>query len=173
MVWLFWFTTSACAGILGFQEPQLPTEQLGQHPLDELIDHLPRVGEEWIRASKSRWNLVPAAQELENRIEHGEAFTAQQWERALLETGALRVRKRWPQGEPFAVSMESPGWLGGKRLRLQPRSRELSAAQVGLLTRPRCGYALSGILNHQAYQELGCLSLGHHSLELDMTVERP
>ncbi|HEX6885902.1 MAG TPA: hypothetical protein VF530_21185 [Planctomycetota bacterium] len=139
--------------------------------VDALIDRLPPVGEEWLR-EEDRWSLVPAAKEMKARLERGEGLSPAQWRRALIGTGALRSRERWPAEQPFALSMRSPGWLAVTQVRLVPRRAGLAPAEVGLLYRSTCGTFMGWKEQEWSYQELGTLPVGRHHLVFDVTVER-
>ena len=70
-------------------------------------------------------------EEFTTRIERGDVLTAEQWKRALVSTGALRVRERWPAGVPFAVSAREPEWLWHMAVHFASTGPELGAFDVG------------------------------------------
>lgn len=168
-----WWAAGVCAGtLLSGQEPVGPvTGDLTRLPLDELIQRLPAAGSEWIRGAS--WRLVPVAQELKDRIEHGAELSGDQWKRALLSTGAVRMRSRWPSSEPLAISMKEVGWLPCTRVRLEPRDATLAPVEAGWLNGPGfCGTYSSQVEQSWLYQVLGELPLGRQTLVLDLTLER-
>jgi hypothetical protein len=143
--------------------------------LEELIDHLPVVGAEWIKpvARNQPWELVPVAAEFRDRVERGAVLTAEQWKRTLVSTGVLRLRERWPVSEPFAVSMRYPGWLVNTAIRLVPREAGLQPAEVGWLNgHPSCGTYAMQTKRAWLYQELGALPPGPRRLAFDLALER-
>ncbi len=150
--------------------PQKTLEELG---LDELIGLLPPVGEEWLPTEKAgRFELKPAAAEMKRRLEQGVHLASAQWRRALVETGALRIRRRWPVEHVFAVSMQDPAWDGVSQIRLVPNLEGLAPAEVGLLYSPGCGTLMGWMHQAWLYQELGELPLGRYDLVFDVTIER-
>ena len=149
-------------------------EDLTRLSLDALIERLPPAGAEWIRPAEgnSVWLLVPEAEEFQRRIEGGAVLDAEQWKRALLGSGALRVRSRWPASEPFAVSMRQVGWLDRTEMRLVPRDPGLRAAEVGRTRSSHCGTGAMHESRARLYQELGPLPLGPQRIPCALTLER-
>ena len=162
----------ACAIALGAQEANGPSgDDLSQLTLDELIERLPPVGSEWVDVERDE--LVPAALEFRERIEHGAALTAEQWRRVLLGTGVLRLRDRWPASQPFALSMRKAGWLRLTAIRLDPHEDRLAAVGAGWKNgHGYCGTHTVRVERDWLYQPLGFLPLGRHSLVFDLTLER-
>jgi hypothetical protein len=142
--------------------------------IDELIERLPCVGEEWLPESfgSTAWKMRPAAAEMQRRLEQGKTLTEQQWRRALTRTGALRLRERWPADHPFAVSMREPAWLGVMQIRFVPRREGLRPAEVGELLQSTCGTYGMSMYQAWLYQELGSLPVGRQRLVFEVTIER-
>jgi hypothetical protein len=142
--------------------------------MDDLIERLPLVGDEWLPESlaSEEWELRPAVVEMQRRLEQGKPLTAEQWRRALTRTGALRLRDRWPADRPLAISMRDPAWIGVTQIRLVPRREGLKPAEVGELFQSRCGTYMMGRYQQCLYQELGSLPVGRQELVFDVTIER-
>lgn len=165
---------AACSALQGPAGTPSRPEDLTRLSLDELIGRLPPAGAEWIRpaAGNSVWLLVPEAEEFQRRIERGEVLDAEQWKRALLGSGMLRVRSRWPASEPFAVSMREVGWLDMTETRLVPREGALRPAEVGETRSAHCGTFAMQETRARLYQELGTLPLGPQRIRCALTHER-
>ncbi|MSR63972.1 MAG: hypothetical protein EXS08_16230 [Planctomycetes bacterium] len=148
-------------------------EELARLTMDELLARLPAVGEEWTYAGARR-HLVPVAQELRQRLDRGERLDAGQWQRALLDTGVLGHRERWPVDLPFTVSLQEAGWFEGHVLELEPAEPgPLSSASVGTPPGVTCGLDLMRHRERAAHQELGHLELGAHRLAFDVVQGAP
>lgn len=131
--------------------------------LDELIARVPPVGKEWVGQDETR-TLAPASAELQRRLKAGAELSSEQWRRLLLDGGALRVRARWPAGEPLAVSARDLAWLDSDMvLVLDPLDANLRRVQVGLFGQG-CGGAWMFALDGLLHQPLGHLPLGEHVL---------
>jgi len=107
-------------------------EQLENLSLDELIDRLPPAGKEW------RWDHAledgvehPASQEMRRRLLDGAELSDDQWRRALLGTGAIRYRHRWPKDESYRLSLTVPRWLDLAQIRLDAHGTILRPVEVG------------------------------------------
>jgi len=140
--------------------------------LDALIQRLPRVGSEcqWDRVKRERL-CDPATEEIQRRLIAGTRPTDTQWRDAMIGTGSIRIRSKWPKAVPFAISMRMPAWLSACEIRLQPRNPGLKAAKAGLLYHSTCGTFSGWVYQDALYQELGTLPLGRHRLEVDAVVE--
>jgi hypothetical protein len=156
------------------QEAARTGEELATLGLDELIERLPPVGEEWAKGTGSRTlPLVPVAAEFRARIEGGAELTAEQWMRALTRSGALRLRERWPASEPFAVSMTAPGWLRWSSVTVDPRDSGLASARAGSTAgRFDCGFYGARVVEGWRHQELGRLAPGTRSLPIELVLRR-
>lgn len=159
--------------------PPAPVEDVTALTLDELIERLPRIaqesdwiGDELVGGDRSPWVTRPEVFELERRLEASVALSASQWREALVRSGALRLRERWPRGVPFAVSMRSPYWLPCGTVQL--RSKGLHLRPARLVTPPPglCGYTYDIAREAAAYQELGRLPPGRRELMFGLTVTR-
>jgi hypothetical protein len=118
--------------------------------------------------------MHPAARELCDRIEHGTALTADQWKAALVGTGALSVRSRWPASEPFAISMRPPSWLRLTAMHLNPEDSQLASAEAGLISSGPflCANGLLDEVRSWRYQSLGSLPVGEHQLVFYLSLVR-
>lgn len=135
--------------------------------LDELIDRVPRVEAELVQYRES--SVIPATSaELHRRLARGDTLTSDQWRRLLLGTGTLRVRERWPAGEPFALSLRKPAWLEPLVIVLDPLRTDvpLRSACVGFFYRGWCGNPVMHKPMAWLHQPLGRLPLGPQALEL-------
>ncbi|MBI5434767.1 MAG: hypothetical protein HZA52_18185 [Planctomycetes bacterium] len=152
----------ACAAFA--QEPRELT-------LDEHIDALPPMGcERHLDSLDHEWLWHPSAYVLSETVARGK-LTDEQWRRALLKSGAIRWRQRWPADEPFLVSVDLPDWTGGMRLSLTPRDSELASAVAGTLTP---GFCFSGHLAARDWGHLltlGPLEPGTRSVACDIAIE--
>jgi len=65
--------------------------------LDKIIGELPRVDNEgtWDE-EEEEYIEHPACSTLRQRLAQGHKLTDAQWRKALLDTGVIRVRDRWP-----------------------------------------------------------------------------
>ena len=68
--------------------------------LDEIVEQLPRVGSEgtWDE-EKEEYIEHPACRTLKKRLAQGHKLTDAQWRKALVDTGVIRIRGRWPRRE--------------------------------------------------------------------------
>jgi len=101
----------------------------------------------------------------------GGTLTDEQWQRALLRSGAIRVRERWPAEVPFAVCMEMPAWLQRSEVRLytEGHAAPVARASSGLID---CGNCAAAATMRWWYQELEPLPLGEQVVSFQVTVER-
>lgn len=140
--------------------------------LDQLIEQLPRGSDRtWDRISNK---LVqdPIAAEFGERIGRGELLSDDQWRAALVRSGAITIRERWPVGSPFAISLRVPSWLGAAQILVEPGSPNLCRASAGARGPQMCGVALQAEIERELYQDLGWLPVGVHELALSITVQR-
>jgi len=152
--------------------PAPDSQDLRGISLDALIQRLPRVGSECQWDSVKRERLCdPATEEIQRRLIAGTRPTDTQWRDALIGSGSVRIRSKWPEAVPFAISMRMPAWLPACEIRLQPRNPGLKAAKAGLLYHSTCGTYSGWVYQDALYQELGTLPLGRHRLEFDVVVE--
>ena len=141
--------------------------------LDKLIAQLPQVDSEgkWDEEKKEYVeNSICCT--LRGRLARGGKMTDAQWRKALLDSGAIRIRDRWPEGEDFAISMRKPGWLGVAEIRMKPRTKGLKEAKAGMLFESTCGFYSNCVYQKALYQPLGMLPLGKHKIVFDVIVER-
>src|SRR5689334_18055987 len=89
---------------------QVPTPDLRQLPLDEVIARLSPVGCE-----------RQADEELRRRLKDGVRLSDEQWRRALLAAEVIRYRKRWPSDRPFGIGVYAPSWINPVHVRVVPR----------------------------------------------------
>lgn len=109
-------------------------EQLEKLSLDDLIDRLPPAGSEWRRDCVSPEGAEhPASQEMRRRLLAGAELSDDQWRRALLGTGAIRYRHRWPKDESYRLSMTVPRWLDLTQIRLAGHDLHLRPVEAGEL----------------------------------------
>lgn len=156
-------------------EPQSRTqdeEPWSALDIDSLISHLPTVESEATWDADLRvWVPHPAVAEFQKRIENDVSLSDAQWTAALLGTGAIRIREKWPVDVPFAISMRLPRWLPHCEITMTPASSSpLSEATVGVLLPVSCGSRR--LAQHAAYQDLGALSLGRHALDFAVEIKR-
>ena len=122
---------------------------------------------------KKEWDFVPAVDWLSEYIAQGGTLTDEQWREALLRSGAIRMRARWPTDLPLAISIEIPVWLGWyTEIRLTPADASLRPATGGTMSRITCGNCADGAWRRARYQELGTLAPGSHALGFAVVVER-
>src|SRR5262245_56797898 len=111
----------ALAWLVGLQAPgSLSTAFWTSEEVDELIERLPEVGCEARHVQGQGWVLEPDVVAMKELVE-SRRLTGAQWERALLHTGAIRWRNRWPADEPFAISVRVPAWLELGRIGVRPQ----------------------------------------------------
>jgi hypothetical protein len=141
--------------------------------LDKIIAELPRVESEGTWDEKKQDYIVrPACSALRKRLAQGDKLTDAQWRKALLNTGVIRVRDRWPESEEFALSMRKPCWLGVAEIRMKPHIEGLKEAKVGLLFESTCGTFSNWMYQAALCQRLGRLPSGKQKVGFDVTVER-
>jgi hypothetical protein len=157
--------------IADISEPTQAADDPHELDLDALIDRLPPIGSETVYNGE-RWELRPLPAEMKSRVEGGAKLTGEQWKRALLRTGALRIRTPWALPMPAAVSMRVPAWLDVTRIRMVPWDRRLNAVEVGSLVPETCGTYATWCYQDWMYQELGSLDLGRHRIQFDVNIER-
>jgi hypothetical protein len=146
-------------------------DSLAKLDIDTLIDRLPRIEEQWVpKQDEPGVESHPLAAEMAYRLDEGVTLSDEQWRRALLGTGTLRWRERWPVGQPFAVSMREPTWLNMAAIKLVPRYANLEPARMTPAL--RCAFANVQGTRMWSYQELGSLSVGRHEIPFDTTIER-
>jgi hypothetical protein len=157
----------------GLRAPQGDVSDLARWTTSELIDHLPRIGEEYERQPDVEWWVPrPAVAELRRRLIEETRLTDDEWQRALVRSAAIRMRERWPVDAPLALSIRIPAWLGVAQIKLTPQEGSLSCAYGGVLAPSGCGTCDAADTAHDRYQELGSLPLGRHRLVFDAVVER-
>ncbi|QDU67627.1 hypothetical protein [Engelhardtia mirabilis] len=151
-----------------YPTPPAP-ERLAELSLADLIPLLPPV---WIERGTigGEQALHPVTEEVRDRLRGGERMSDELWRHALVDTGVLRVPRRWPQDLPFAVSMTAPEWLGMARVIVDPRGGRLGAPRCGSLLPEICGTGYFWGLEDATYQELGDLALGRHEIPCEVTV---
>jgi hypothetical protein len=157
----------------GAQDAAAEVVDLSALEVDELLERLSPLGREgrWDEVQQT-WVTEPVVAELTRRIEECEPLTDAQWARALVRSGAVRMRSRWPEDRPLAVSMRVPRWLGVSQIRMQPRLAGLEPAEAGMLVSSSCGTYSSWVRQAALYQELGTLLPGPQHVAFDITVER-
>ena len=157
---------------LGAQATDAKAPDLTSLSIPQLLDRLPTVDHDTERGRDGWWVPVPVAAELLRRLDDGQTLSDDDWTRALLQSGVVRVRDRWPADEPFAVSMAWSAWLPITRIELTPRWPGLSAAGVGSVLPMGCGVYAASEEHRALYQELGMLPKGHHEIAFDVTVAK-
>lgn len=141
--------------------------------LDELIGKLPQVGSEGgYSEAAQKWVYDAAAEEMKRRVESGVTLSAEQWKSALVRVGVIRMRERWPVGEPVVVAMRDSAWLVNTAITLRPRDGTLNRLQGGATWRETCGNALEGRKREQMQQRLGKLPLGKQHVVFDASIVR-
>lgn len=147
----------------------VPIEQVS---MDELLRMLPPADTEWsICHQDFEFTEHPASVEISRRLKT-EVLSDDQWRFVILHTRSICVRSKWPIGEPFAISMAVPRWLGLTQIRAEPRREGLRSGAAGELLQPLCGTTPNILYRMAKYQPLGELEPGHHTLDFDVTVER-
>ena len=149
------------------------TPPLAEMPLPELLEQVPPVGCEWRYDRTTGKGLEhPVSAELARRLSAGAVLTDEQWRMALIESRAIVVRDKWPAGEPLAVSMTVPRWLGLAQIRAQPRLRSLKLAKAGELMWSFSGTWPAIRARAAKHQTIGHLPADITSLTFHVTVER-
>ncbi|MCK6446671.1 MAG: hypothetical protein L6Q99_09800 [Planctomycetes bacterium] len=138
-----------------------------QVELDPWIERLPPHACERHLDEHEKPTEAPAVAELRRAVE-ARALSDEQWRRALVASGAIRWRKRWPIDRPFAVSLAEPRWLAGElgsraRLTVVPRIIGWRDATAGTLDVEGCGIAVEMRLRAERTQVLGPLA---HDLQV-------
>ena len=160
------------ASVIGTQDSPL---EWGFLDLNSLISRLPTIGSETVSWDKDNreWINHPAVSRIQDRIEGGAQLSDTQWAAALLNSGAIRMRSKWPRDISLAVSMRVPRWLPLGKITMTPTmSSSLSPAEVGSTMGESCGTYALGRRERAAYQELGILPLGKHELTFAIEIER-
>ncbi len=150
------------------QEPS-PTEPR-ERSLVELTKGLPRVEIPWLYVASS-WEGGVAAAVLGAGLRAGETMPDALWRKALLETGTIRVRKRWPVDVPFAVNMHKPAWLGPALITLTRRGASVRTATRGAIRPIGCGTCQFDS-NCERHFEFGYVELGEQAIDFDVRIER-
>lgn len=160
---------SALPGARGQQDAR-PSSTIA---LEAALDRLPRIDEErsW-NAAREAWDIPTAVSWMAEYVAAGGTLTDEQWRRALTRSQAIRVRERWPAGEPFAVGMDVPSWLPLTEIRLDPERTTLSSARAGSTVGGWCGNWFNAVRSRWRYQELGRLEPGLQELRFRVVVER-
>ncbi|MFT3686434.1 MAG: hypothetical protein QM783_16185 [Phycisphaerales bacterium] len=154
-------------------KPSKGGEDLSKLSLDELINRLPRVGAEGTLDWLSRGSECTTARiELRRRIDAGAVLNSSQWQSALMRTGVVRFRSKWPKGETVVVAVTGPGTLVDGDIMLQPRDQSLASLHGGTAFE-LCGTGLDERVQAELHQKLGVVSPGEHNLLLDATLIQP
>lgn len=141
--------------------------------IDDLIKRLPPAGQEWRwDRGESKGVEHPASLEMRRRVV-ADGLTDEQWQKALLESGAIRLRSRWPRAEEYRASLTVPRWLGLTQIRLTPRmegGRTIAAGELmwsfsGTFPAMRARDARLG-------NSMGVIPEGTTELVFDVEVER-
>lgn len=110
-----------------------PDEDLTELDLDELIERLPPIEGEhvWDREER-KWSLRPEVTEFARRLDERVELSDEEWREVLLRSGAIQVRERWPEGRPFAITLQPPEWLGDEfHILMGPKRRDLRFVEIG------------------------------------------
>ena len=140
--------------------------------IDAAIERLPRIGAEYTWNKDRRdWDYDTAVLHLRDHLANGGSLSDKQWQLALRNSQAIRVRERWPAGVLFAMCMEMPSWLPNCQIRLyaEDHAPPLARASSGLIG---CGNCAAAATEGGWYQELECLPLGKQTVSFQVTVER-
>lgn len=155
---------------------QAPTSEAPAVPrgaeLDALIARLPEVGHESVwDTTRDAWIESPDVEAMKRCVaEH--ALTDVQWRRALLDTGAIRYRARWPEDEPYAISMREPRWMGLGRITMTPHVAGWRDASAGATFHGSCGVGTVEGEERALYQVLGSFGGRPDAVLFDVLVER-
>ena len=168
---LFAILLSLSGRFAGPQDRAAPPAEL---TLETALAQLPPIEHQGtFDRDKGEWDFVPAVDWLTEYLAHGGTLTDEQWRQALLRSGAIRVRTRWPADLPLAVGIERPVWLGWlTEVRLTPTDSSLRPAKGGTMLPVSCGNCADGRRRRARYQELGRLAPGFHMLGFEVVVER-
>lgn len=113
---------------------EMADDEFARLTMDELIALLPPAGKELRRGrTMGEIGFHPASEEMQRRLAAGAELTDEQWVSALLSTGAIRFRPKWPKDQEYVLSLTVPRWLGLVQIRLLPRTEALQATSVGRL----------------------------------------
>ena len=157
----------SCAGSGSLEVKQ--EARVEGEPLDEWIERLPPVGEEFQRKEHDDgWVLVAPAAVLHEHLGAGGSLSNAQWKRALEITRALRVSTTWPVDRPFAVGLFCPQWIDRGRITLTPRTAGFATAKSAGWS--WCGNCQDSEDERASQQELGQLALGRQTLEFDVVI---
>lgn len=151
------------------EDPALDAD-LSHLTLDEVIERLPPAGNDRTD-TEGPWSLTPVAAEMRTRVERGDPLTGEQWTRALLTTGSMKFRSRWPVTDPFVVALRKPSWLPLTRVSFDPRPEGLAPIAMGTEYIQTCGIGMRGE-SAEHVEEVGLLPLGSNRLVFDVTFER-
>jgi hypothetical protein len=145
----------------------------GASGLAEIVSHLPRCGEScWQQDARGGMSLLPELERLREKLDHGSVLDRDDWETILIDKGYLQWRDPWPSSEPFAVSFHLPALYQGISVELIPRRKELRSARASHWEM-MCALYESSRRDAESYQELGMLSPGRQTIELDVRVTTP
>ena len=153
---------------------QDPTQDWGTLDLDSLISRLPTIGSErsWDEDNR-KWVKHPAVLQFQDRIGGGVQLSDTQWSAALLKSGAIRMRNKWPKDVPLAISMRDPAWLPLCEIEMTPTTpSSLSPAKAGSTVGEFCGTCALGREERAAHQVLGALPPGKHEVTFAVQIER-
>lgn len=150
-----------------------PNDDLAQLDMGALVKRLPPAGLEWTFDSvTSNGTVDGASEEMRRRLVNG-SLTDEQWRGALLGTGALRFRDRWPKGAEYAISITVPGWLGVAQIRVKPRLAALRDVEAGELMAGPCGtFTIMRARGARLGRPMGKLPDGVQELVFEVEVER-
>jgi hypothetical protein len=137
--------------------------------LDELIDQLPPVDQEWDRADQTH---NPYAAEMKRRIGNGDTLTDDQWKRALTRSQSIVMRSAWLADHPFAVPMQAPSWLPLCEIVLSCTEKHTARLECGSTFRESCGLAASARRQQALTQILGIFPKGRRTLTFNAFIKR-
>lgn len=150
---------------------QLPLV-VAKSDVDDLIAHLPPVGDEFaFDSATSSWTARPGVERMQALVAAGELSDAQ-WERALLRTQVVHWRRSWPKDVAYTIGLESPDWMGLGRITLTPRVAGWRAASVGATAYGWCGNSPEYDRETPLQQVLGPLAPERTKVVFDVVVER-
>ena len=139
--------------------------------VDRWIERLPLIERQWHYDAENEVIWEPEVLAMRDYLDGGGLLSDAQWRLALVRSGAIRVRERWPVQEPFAISVEVPAWLKNSKLTVEPVRSDFTSAQA-TSTSGGCGNCAMSSGLRARYQTIGVLALGPQVLELRITVER-
>lgn len=152
---------------LGDHAPRL--DRIPPHAeIDALIARLPQVGSERVLDEKgASTGLLPDVERMRALVVV-HALDDAQWRRALIDTGVVRWRERWPRDVPFTICLRRAEWMGRILMVLDAHRAGWTPAMVQSYS----GSCTSSEEPFYMYQRLGPLESRDTEVVLDVRVER-